>query len=214
MLVELDIRDLKKEFNLDTKGIIQVGSFIVKEYPILQEVGFTDYIFIEANSLLIEKLRHNVGPTCRIFNELITDVDGKEHEFNISNHVQASSILKFKKHKEYYPTLSDVVETVTLKGITMDSLIQRESIDMTEFNFLMIDVQGAEMFVLRGFENNLRYINYIYTELNYDSMYEGCCLETELTEYLDNHGFYLAKSFDTGNGWGDGLYIRRGLRNE
>jgi len=209
MLVELDLRDLKKEFQFDIKGMIQVGSFIVKEYPILQEVGFTDYIFIEANSLLIDKMKENVGPNCLILNELITDVDGKEYEFNISNHVQASSILKFAKHKEYYPTLSDIVETITMKGITMDSLIQRESIDMNKFNFLMIDVQGAEMLVLRGFESNLQHIKYIYTELNYDSMYEGCCLEKDLTQYLEQHGFYLAKSFDTGHGWGDGLYIRK-----
>lgn len=211
MLIELDLRDLKKEFQLGVRGMIQVGSFVVKEYPILQEVGFTDYIFIEANSLLIDKLKENVDPGCHIFNELITDVDGKEHDFNISNHVQASSILKFNKHKEYYPNLSDVVETIAMKGITMDSLIKRESIDMNLFNFLMIDVQGAEMFVLRGFEKNLQYIKYIYTELNYDVMYEGCCLEKDLTAYLKEHGFYLAKSFDTGYGWGDGLYIREGV---
>lgn len=211
MLIELDLRNLKTEFQLNVTGMIQIGSFIVKEYPILQEVGFTDYIFIEANSLLIDKLKENVGPTCQVFNELITDVDDKEYEFNISNHVQASSILKFKKHKEYYPNLSEVVETVTMKGITMDSLIRRESVDMTKFNFLMIDVQGAEMFVLKGFENNLKYVNYIYTELNYDTMYEGCCIEKDLTNYLGQRGFYLAKSFDTGYGWGDGLYIRQGL---
>lgn len=79
---------------------------------------------------------------------------------------------------------------------------------MDKYNCLMMDVQGAEMMALRGFEQNLKYIDYIYTELNYDSMYEGCCLEPEFTVYLKQRGYKLVKSFDTGYGWGDGLYIK------
>jgi hypothetical protein len=33
-------------------------------------------------------------------------------------------------------------------------------------------------------------------------------LEREFTEYLNGLGFNLVKYFDTGFGWGDGLYVR------
>lgn len=214
MLRELDIRELKKQFDIKPTGMIQVGSFVVKEYQLLKEVGFNKFIFIEANAELIPALKENVGENCIIFNELISDVDNKEYLFNISNHTQASSLLQFNKHSEYYPELSTVIKQVPIKSITLDSLFDREDIDLNQFNFLMMDVQGAELMVLKGFEKHIHMIDYIYTEINFDSMYIDCVLEKELTSYLKSHGFALVKFFDTGHGWGDGLYIRKGKYHE
>jgi FkbM family methyltransferase len=209
MLKELDIRELKTEFSLNVRGLIQVGSFVGKKFSLLKEVGFTDFVLIEANPNLIHELRNNVGNEPTILNALVTDVDDKEYDFYIGNHIQASSVLEFYKHVDYYPELSKVTETIKLKGTTLDSLLKRESVDISKFNFLMMDVQGAEKMVLDGFKNNIQHIDYIYTELNFDVMYRNCVLENELTNYLQNENFYLAKFFDTGFGWGDGLYIRK-----
>lgn len=208
MLKELDFRELKKEFTLNFKGLIQVGSFISKEFTILKELGISDFILIDANPNIIEELKNNVDSNCKILNELISDEDEKLYTFNIANHTQSSSMLKFDKHKKYYPTMSDVVDTIELKSVTLDTLVARENIDITKYNTLMMDVQGAEIFVLKGFQENISNIDYIYTELNFDSMYEGCMLEPEFTEYLNGLGFNLVKYFDTGFGWGDGLYVR------
>jgi len=210
MLKELDFRELKKEFSLDFKGLIQVGSFVSKEFSILKELGMTDFIFIDANPNIMEQLLNNVDENCKVLNELISDEDYKLYTFNIANHTQSSSMLKFDKHKKYYPTMSDVVDTIELTSVTLDTLIKRENINMNNFNTLMMDVQGAEIFVLKGFNENISNIDYIYTELNFDSMYEGCMLEPEFTQYLNGLGFNLVKYFDTGFGWGDGLYIRGG----
>jgi hypothetical protein len=59
-----------------------------------------------------------------------------------------------------------------------------------------------------GFEKNISNIDYIHTELNFDSMYKNCCLEKELSNYLSKQGFSLVESYNTGFGWGDGLYIK------
>lgn len=204
----MDLQDLKSEFNLQIKGILQVGSFLAKEYKILKNLGVDNFIFLEANPNIITDLKQNIGPECLVYNELVADIDNQEYVFQIANHGQSSSMLKFDKHKDYHPEFSAVVDTVTLKSIKLDTLITRESIDMTKYNCLMVDVQGAEIHVLKGFEQYLKYIDYIHAELNYDSMYEGCYLEPEFTNYLQARGFRLVKSFDTGLGWGDGLYIR------
>ena len=208
MLREMNLYELKNEFNLQIKGIIQVGSFIAKEYPILKSTGANDFIFLEANPNVINKLSQNVDPECLIFNELVGDVDEEEYTFQIANHTQSSSMLKFDKHKQYHPEFSTIVETVNLKSIKLDTLIQREDIQINKYNCLMLDVQGAELLVLKGFEKYLHYMDYIHTELNYDTMYKGCCLEPQLTKHLQERNFKLVKSFDTGLGWGDGLYIR------
>jgi FkbM family methyltransferase len=209
MLKELDLRDLRLEFDLKFMGIIQVGSFVSKEFSKLKELGVSDFIFVEANPNIIPELKNNVDESCIILNELISDVDNVEYDFYISNHLQSSSMLKFDKHSHYYPTMSDVVDTIKLKSITLDSLIKREDIDMKKFNTLMLDVQGAELMVINGFLKNINFIDYIYTEINFDTMYDGCTLESEFTDYMQSIGFYLLKYFNTGSGWGDALYVRR-----
>jgi FkbM family methyltransferase len=200
---------LRLEFDLKFKGIIQVGSFVSKEFSKLKELGVSDFIFVEANPNIISELKNNVDESCIILNELITDVDNVEYDFYISNHLQSSSMLKFDKHAHYYPTMSDVVDTIKLKSITLDSLIKREGVDMKKFNTLMLDVQGAEFMVINGFLKNINFIDYIYTEINFDTMYDGCILEPQFTDYMQSIGFHLLKHFNTGNGWGDALYVRR-----
>lgn len=209
MLKELDLRDLKSDLNLQFKGLIQVGSFVSKEFSKLKELGISDFIFVEANPNIIPQLKENVDNSCLIFNELISDTDNLEYEFYISNHLQSSSMLKFDKHSHYYPNMSTVIDTIKLKSIKLDTLIERENVDIKKYNTLMIDVQGAELLVIKGFMKNINNIDYIYTELNFDRMYDGCMLEPEFTNHMQSIGFDLIKYFDTGNGWGDGLYIRR-----
>jgi hypothetical protein len=81
MLKELDFRELKKEFSLDFKGLIQVGSFVSKEFSILKELGMTDFIFIDANPNIMEQLLNNVDENCKVLNELISDEDYKLYTF-------------------------------------------------------------------------------------------------------------------------------------
>lgn len=208
MLKEMDIRLFKQKYNIDIRGIIQVGSYIAKEYPILKEVCSGDFIFIDANPKIIDTLKSNLDDNCKIFCNLITDVDDQEFTFNLMNHEQSSSILELDKHLEYHPEYSEIVDQIKIKSIKLDTLIDRNKIKMSNYNCLIMDVQGAELLVLKGFENNLNNIDYIYTELNFESMYKNCCLEKELSEYLKSKNFSLVESFNTGFGWGDGLYIK------
>jgi hypothetical protein len=71
-----------------------------------------------------------------------------------------------------------------------------------------LDIQGAELKALKGIVD-WRYIDAIFTEINYREMYKGCALEPEITEFLSNKGFVKVEEVDTGCGWGDALYIKR-----
>ena len=131
-----------------------------------------------------------------------------ELDFNISNHLQSSSLLDFKQHKMYYPELSNVIDIIKLKTKKLDTVIKENNIDMNKFNTLMMDVQGVEKLVLDGFTENIKYIDYIYTEINFEEMYSDCVLFSELDQYLKMHNFKLIEYFDTKKGWGDALYER------
>lgn len=208
MLIEMDLKNLKNKYNLKLKGIINVGSYLAKEYVTYKELSIDNIIFVEANPNIIEKLKDQVGKECLIFNNLIYNLDDIELDFKISNHLQSSSLLDFEKHKIHHPDLSSVINIIKLKTKKLDTLIKENNIDINKFNTLMLDVQGAEKLVLDGFTENIKYIDYIYTEINFDEMYKGCLLFDEFNLYLKTHGFKLIEYFDTKKGWGDGLYGR------
>jgi hypothetical protein len=72
-----------------------------------------------------------------------------------------------------------------------------------------MDVQGYELEVLKGSENTLKGIDYIYTEVNRDELYENNAFIEEIDNFLDN---YTRVATDwSGNTWGDALYIKKRL---
>lgn len=208
MLKEMDIRIFQKKYGMNIKGIIQVGSYTAKEYPILKEVCSGKFIFIDANKDVIDELKLKINSDCLVFNNLVSNIDDQEKDFYILNHEQSSSMLKLDKHKTYHPNYSSIIEERKLKTITLDTLIKINEINLLNYNCLIMDVQGSELHVLEGFNSGIENIDYIYTELNFESMYENCVIQEDLTMYLNKKGFNLVESFDTGFGWGDGLYIK------
>ena len=94
----------------------------------------------------------------------------------------------------------------------MDTLFLEETLDINNFDFLNIDVEGAELKVLEGFKDNLDKINSIFIEVSTASRFIGseATLET-IHNYLIEKGFGLAdisSSMQT-LGWGDAFYIRQ-----
>lgn len=57
---------------------------------------------------------------------------------------------------------------------------------------LKIDVQGAELDVLRGSADLLSLFDVIYVECSYLPLYEGQPLFPEIARWMDGHGFHLA----------------------
>ncbi len=89
----------------------------------------------------------------------------------------------------------------------LKSILPKYNID---FNFLNLDIQGAELKALKGMEEYLNKVDYIYTEVNEDYVYKDCALVNELDEYLKLFGLYRVETKWCENyKWGDALYIRQ-----
>ena len=82
--------------------------------------------------------------------------------------------------------------------------------DLTEYNFIVIDVQGYELEVFKGAKNTLDNIDYIISEINRDELYENCAKIEQLVEFLSNYGFEFIEHNWVGGTWGDGLFIKKG----
>ena len=98
-----------------------------------------------------------------------------------------------------------------MKTKRLDSLILEHNLDITKYNGLVMDVQGAELNVAKSLGDIISKFDFIQSEVNTEELYEGCCLIEELDEYLASYNFIrvVTKMWDDGAvGWGDALYIK------
>ena len=144
-------------------------------------------------------------PNVLIENAIVSDVVEKV-KFNVSNNGQSSSILELGLHATFHPHIIYVNsfegETQLLKNILSKYPI--------EYNFLNFDIQGAELKALKGMEEYLSKVDYLYTEVNSDYVYKDCALITELDEYLSTFGLQRVETkWCEDYRWGDAFYVKQ-----
>ena len=177
-------------FLANAKGVIHVGGNLGQERDLYAAYGL-DVIWIEPIPELFGKLSTLIGPypAQKAFRYLVTDVDDKEYLFHISNKGGgASSIYGLAGHKHLWPDVAHT-GTITLKSITLSSLVLKESIDLTGYDVLVLDTQGSELLVLNGAIGTLPRFKYVRAEVADFEAYAGCCTLTEMDEFFEQHGF-------------------------
>jgi FkbM family methyltransferase len=200
----IPLHDLVKKYNIKFKGILHVGAHECEELK--------DYeVYLHRNQILwIDALPGKVD-ICKqrysnilIENAVVSDVV-ETIRFNVSNNGQSSSMLDFGLHSTFHPSVKYVTcfetETKLLKNILPNYNIN--------YNFLNLDIQGAELKALKGMEEYLNNVDYIYTEVNSDYVYKGCALIGELDQYLIQFGLHRVETKWTDCKWGDAFYIRK-----
>lgn len=200
----ISLHELVKKYNVVFKGILHVGAHECEELKDYEQYIIRDKIlWVEAlpdKVALCKKLYSGV----LIENAVVSDTEEKV-TFNISNNGQSSSILEFGLHTKYHPHVHYVnsfeVQTQLLKDILPKHKI--------EYNFLNFDIQGAELKALKGMEEYLPKVDYLYTEVNSDYVYNDCALVGELDKYLLNFGLVRVETSWTDCKWGDAFYIRK-----
>lgn len=208
MLIKL--KDLCAKYKFVPKGIIHVGAHKAEENSAYEDLGVENVIWIEGNPELYENLKTSFSKKGnQIFNYLVSDVDDKEYDFKITNNGESSSIFELGTHKEKHPHIF-VTEIKKLKSKTLNTIIEDNSIDICNFDFLNLDIQGAELLALKGLKEKISSIRYIYTEVNINHLYQDCALINEIDEFLGELGFYRAETVILDQyGWGDAFYIKK-----
>jgi hypothetical protein len=125
----------------------------------------------------------------------------------ITNNKESSSIFNFGTHAIEHPHVFEI-ERRRLKSITLNTLFERNNIPRDRYDFINIDIQGAELKALKGAARILPHIKAIYAEVNEKMLYEGAGLLPELDEYLATFNFKRVITNMTQHGWGDALYIK------
>ena len=210
----IDLKDIIKKFNLEIKGILHIGGCKGEELISYLRNNIKNVILVEANPELINTLKfkkfffHYIfRMNLNIENFAAYHKDNLELDLNITNNLQSSSILKMSKHSELYPEIK-VDKKIKVKTNTINKIFEsRYEID--NYNFLNLDIQGAELDALKGADQILDKIDAIYTEINFDELYEDCAHAEQIDNYLKKFKFkrVLTETPDHPS-WGDALYLK------
>ncbi len=201
-----------KEFvtihNVRPKGVLHVGAHEAEEFVEYEKNGFAEknpVIWVEAQPELSAKLRGKLDPKKnKIYSAVAWDESGIELEFNVTNKTASSSLFNLKEHKIVYPEI-EVVRTEKVITSRLDQVLNSEDI----FDFLVLDIQGAESQAITGLGERLKEINWIFTEVSKRELYEGCTTIYDLENQLSRVGFKrVFTAWDRKAGWGDALFVR------
>ena len=172
------------------RGVVHVGGNTGQE-RFVYAIHNLDVIWIEPIPGAFDQLCENLRsfPKQRAYRYLITDKNGLEYPFHISNNEgQSSSIFQLEKHKEMWPEIF-YNGSIILVSSTLSSFATKERIDLNAFDALVLDTQGSELLVLLGAIDILAHFRFITVEVADFQSYSGCCLLKDMDEFMSKVGF-------------------------
>jgi len=202
----LNFPSLVKKYSIKADGCLHVGAHHAQEHPDYVAAGIKRFVYIEPCAATFNVLKNKFSGHhhIKLFNVACGEVECEQVMYTGSqNEGQSNSLLKMQKHLQIHPGITlPNTELVTVKRLDSLGLAHKG------YQLLVMDCQGFEGRVLKGGMETLKQINYVYTEVNRDEVYQGCTLVDELDKLL--HEFDRVETGAwVGGMWSDALYIRR-----
>jgi FkbM family methyltransferase len=176
----------------NVSGIVHIGANQGQEARLYARLDL-DVIWIEPIPEVFAALEENIRPypKQKAFNLLMADTDGEEFEFHISNEGGvASSIFELGQVSAVWPDIG-YVDTLRLKSTTFAHLVDTNRIDLSRYQAMILDTQGAELKILKGCGDTIKSFHFIQAEAADYEAYLGCCVIDDLVSYLGEKGFVV-----------------------
>ncbi|MBX3390089.1 MAG: FkbM family methyltransferase [Phycisphaeraceae bacterium] len=172
--------------------IVDVGAmFIGPEhipYRTLLEPGRTTVTGFEPISTECEKLNQSASPGQRFLPYCIAD--GTVRTFYVTNTGFTSSL--YEPNTELLNAFNNLGELTRVQGTEQLQTKRLDDVsEVSDVHFLKLDVQGAELDVLKGAERTLKSVMLVYCEVEFLDMYKGQPLFGEIDSFLRTQGFML-----------------------
>ena len=140
---------------------------------------------------------------------VLSDETGKEVNF-YQNDVHPGGNSYYKENEEVNP---DTVNYFNdnhrrkLKTVTVDAVSNLKRFPKPDF--VKMDVQGAELDVLKGAVETLKDVKHVILELQVVEYNKGAPLKDEVIAYMDTQGFDCMGIFSNNGPDGDYHFVRR-----
>ncbi len=208
MLIKFE--EIVRKYKICPRGILHLGAHHAEEALAYTSQGVNKVIWVEADIKTFSQLNTIIEkyPLHKSYCFAASDTDGKEVDFYVSSNGESSSMLEMEKHKLHHPHIT-VIDKKNVKTKKVDTFFEEEGLNSYDYNFLNLDIQGAELLALKGMKSSLEKIDYIYTEVNSAEIYKKCAKIEEIDEYLSQFGFERVETKMTPYEWGDAFYIKK-----
>ncbi len=202
------IREFVRLHNLNPLGVLHIGAHEAEESGEYLASGFADrnpIIWVEAQPNLAEKLKSTLDMKVhRVYCAVAWDITGVKKVFNLTPKSASSSLFDLEMHREFYPEI-DVVKKIEVTTIRLDSILTDDDV----FDFVVLDIQGAESQAITGLGQRINSVNWIYTEVSKKELYKGATVFRDMENQMKFLGFSrVFTAWDRRAGWGDALYAR------
>ena len=209
-----DLGSIEQHTGIKIMGAIHVGAFLGEELSQYRALGLTNTILFEPQKKLFDIVNSKCIIKEKVFNVALGSKEDmvsmfiSDREGGVSNGAGASSsILTPKKHLTEHPEVTfPSKESINVKRF--DKFVSENEIDVSNHNFLNIDVQGYELEVLKGVGQDLNNIQLIVVEVNRDEMYTDCPMIEDIDAYLKEFGFDRVAVEWQSESWGDAVYAK------
>jgi FkbM family methyltransferase len=171
------------------KGIIHVGANTGQERDNYASYGL-NVLWIEPIPWVFKELKSAISsyPKQRALEYLVLDKDGETMTLHISNNDGlSSSVMDLALHQDVWPSVH-FTKDIEIQVHKLDTIIDRERIDLANYDGLVLDTQGSELLVLKGAHRVLRNAQMVKVEVADFEAYAGCPRPEQITTLLGVYG--------------------------
>ena len=200
------LKKIVKKFANKIHSIAHVGAHLGQEVGIYLQAKPDNLYLFEPQKNIFDKLNSKVLDKNNVFTfnfGLGADNSKKILHKATENNGASSSLLEPKLHLELHSNIKfENNEEVEVKRF--------DELNINDVNFLVLDVQGFELEVIKGFGKKMESIDFLFTEINKNFVYKNNVLIQQLDEHLNKVGLVRFSTFwDPYLPYGDAFYINK-----
>jgi len=195
-----------QKWKIQPKGIIHIGANFCNERGFYAQAGCDDskVVWVEAIPGICNRCKQ-IFPHVTILNEAVSESECDIEFMVSSNNGESSSILDFAEHAQIYPSVTEAGR-IKMRTISLPNMMNKYNLDPNNYDFLVMDIQGAEMNALRGMVDVISKFKFIVLEVSIFELYKTQGLLNDVMDFLRKYGFSLVDMDMNAEGWGDALF--------